>query len=597
MSHHSEGGNSGSGNGSGVSRPEFSQIVGSCPYVTVTMGGVQVKCLLDTGSMVSTVTESFFRTHFRESPRACQWLQLRAANGLDIPYLGYVELDVNVLGTLISKRGILIVKDHGSSAMVGVPGVLGMNIVRACYDDLFRQHGPALFHQPSVQQAPSIFQQALQSYHQVHTGDRGHYCGVAKDHLQRLDAVLTRLHHEGLKVKLEKCCFFKTQVRYLGHVISKDGVSTDPDKILAVEKWARPSTVSELRSFLGFASYYRRFVEGFSQIAAPLHRVVAELIKTPIKRTSGKLIGDAWTNNCERSFQDLKTKLVTAPVLAYADFSLPFILEIDASLSGLGAVLSQEQGGRVRPVAYASRALNRAEKNMPNYSSMKLELLGLKWAMSEKFREYLLGQKCIVWTDNNPLSHLGTAKLGATEQRWVAQLAAFDFSIKYRSGRSNTNADALSRQSQPAITPAALESALPGTSLPDDLQQSVVAPTVQVTQSAISALPHQPREQLVKLQQEDPMIGTFLSFWRQEKTPTHQERTALSQPVLELVRQWKRIQEQDGLLYRRIFRSDGGEEVLQLLLPTVLKEEVLQQLHQGHGHQGIERTTELYTLL
>lgn len=117
-------------------------------------------------------------------------------------------------------------------------------------------------------------------------------------------------------------------------------------------------------------------------------------------------------------------------MLAYANFSLPLILKVDSSLSGLGAVLSHEQDGKVRTVAYASRALTWSERNMPNYSSMKLEFLALKWAMTEKFCEYLLGQKCVVWTDNNPLSHLNTAKLGTTEQRWAAQLAAFDFSIQ-----------------------------------------------------------------------------------------------------------------------------------------------------------------------
>lgn len=133
-------------------------------------------------------------------------------------------------------------------------------------------------------------------------------------------------------------------------------------------------------------------------------------------------------------------------MLAYADFSLPFILEIDASHRGLGAVLSQDQGGRIRPVAYASRALSPSERNMSNYSSMKLEFLALMWAMMEKFREYLLRHKCVVWTDNNPLSYLNTAKLGTTEQRWAAQLAAFDFTIRYWSGRTNVNADSLSRQ-------------------------------------------------------------------------------------------------------------------------------------------------------
>lgn len=194
-------------------------------------------------------------------------------------------------------------------------------------------------------------------------------------------------------------------------------------------------------------------MEGFAKIAAPLHRLVAEMTNSHTKRASQKVIGELWTKQCEESFQNLKSRLVSAPVLAYADFSLPFILEVDASLSGLGAVLSQEQNGRVSPVAYASRALTQSKRNMPNYSSMRLEFLALKWAMTEKFRDYLLGQKCVVWTDNNPLSHLNTAKLGATEQRWAAQLAAFDFTIRYRSGRSNVNADSLSRQRQSAYTP------------------------------------------------------------------------------------------------------------------------------------------------
>uniref|UniRef100_A0AAQ5ZUW2 Reverse transcriptase/retrotransposon-derived protein RNase H-like domain-containing protein n=1 Tax=Amphiprion ocellaris TaxID=80972 RepID=A0AAQ5ZUW2_AMPOC len=253
------------------------------------------------------------------------------------------------------------------------------------------------------------------------------------DHLHRLGSVLSRLQQEGLKVKLSKCEFFKKEVKYLGHVISADGVSTDPDKIAAVAGWPHPNTTTEMRSFLGFASYYRRFVQGFAKVAAPLHQLVSEVQRAQ-RWSKTQLLADSWTEECEMSFNDLKAKLVSAPVLAYANFSLPFILEIDASFNGLGAVLSQEQEGKVRPIAYASQGLKPTEKNMSNYSSMKLEFLALKWAITEKFRDYLLGQTSTVWTDNNPLSHLETAKLGATEQRWAAKLASFDFTIRYRSG-------------------------------------------------------------------------------------------------------------------------------------------------------------------
>uniref|UniRef100_A0AAQ4NQI8 Reverse transcriptase/retrotransposon-derived protein RNase H-like domain-containing protein n=1 Tax=Gasterosteus aculeatus aculeatus TaxID=481459 RepID=A0AAQ4NQI8_GASAC len=212
---------------------------------------------------------------------------------------------------------------------------------------------------------------------------------LSAQHLQRLDVVLARLKQERLKAKLSKCTFFQPEVRYLGHIISANGVATDPSKIEAVAKWQPPQTVSELRSFLGFASYYRRFVEGFATLAAPLHRLIAELGGTKSRRVqrSPQLSPEHWKEELKDCFETLKTKLTNAPVLAYADFSLPFILEVDASYGGLGAVLSQEQNGKVRPIAYASRGLKPTERNMANYSSMKLEFLALKWAMTEKFRE------------------------------------------------------------------------------------------------------------------------------------------------------------------------------------------------------------------
>ncbi len=407
-------------------------------------------------------------------------------------------------------------------------------------------------------------------------------------HLERLELVLSRLEREGLKAKLSKCMFFQQEVSYLGHVISAQGVSTDPSKIEAVKQWQCPKGVTELRSFLGFASYYRRFVEGFAKLAAPLHRLVAEFAGRKPRARAELSFGAAWIEQCQVSFEELKSRLTSAPVLAYADFSLPFILEVDASHGGLGAVLSQEQGGKVRPIAYASRGLRPTERNMSNYSSMKLEFLALKWAMTEKFREYLLGQRCVVFTDNNPLSHLTTAKLGATEQRWAAQLAAFDFELRYRSGRSNRNADALSRQG-PAIQ-SELEGLLPGTALPAIIRQA--EGTEVGSQAAVTALPGLAVD-MQSLQEEDPVIGEAVRFWRRGIPPSAEERQQLPKAVVNLLRQWSRLCEQDGVLHRRIFRSDGGEEALQVVLPSLLHHEVLMLLHQEHGHQGVERTTEL----
>ena len=448
--------------------------------------------------------------------------------------------------------------------------------------------------------APSTFQRLMQRMFGDQQGqslllyldDIVVYSSSVEQHLQRLEMVLGRLQKEGLKAKLEKCAFFQQEVGYLGHVISSKGVATDPKKIDAVANWRRPSHLSELRSFLGFASYYRRFVNGFAKLAGPLHQLVADLAGTRSRRGSGSVLGSAWTAQCEESFEALKSMLVSAPVLTYADFSRPFILEVDASHSGLGAVLSQETDSGVRPVAYASRGLRPAERNMSNYSSMKLELLGLKWAMTEKFREYLLGHKCTVFTDNNPLSYLQSAKLGATEHRWAAQLATFDFDIKYRSGRSNRNADALSRQYAPGSHQ--LSDSLLGTSVPSSLQQNPPpAPSTSATQSVVSVLPSQSTTDLCSLQEADPLLKEVFVFWRRNALPTSVERRQLSKPIMVLLRQWNRLVEKDGVLYRRVSRSDGGEEFLQIILPAALKQETLRQLHGEHGHQGIERTTEL----
>lgn len=232
--------------------------------------------------------------------------------------------------------------------------------------------------------------------------------------------------------------FFQKEVKYLGHVVSAAGVATDPDKVKAVAKWKTPTTTKEVRSFLGFASYYRRFVQGFAKVAAPLHQVVAQVEAGQSRgKSRTHALGQAWTQECQQSFQLLKDCLTSTPVLAYADFTKPFVLEIDASHAGHGAVLAQDHDRQRKPIAFASRGLRPAEKNMSNYSSRKLELLALKWAVTNKFREYLLGTKFIVFTDNNLLSYLQTAKLGATEHHWASELAMFDFEIKYQPGSAN----------------------------------------------------------------------------------------------------------------------------------------------------------------
>ena len=256
--------------------------------------------------------------------------------------------------------------------------------------------------------APATFQRLMQStmsdfifqFLLVYLDDLLVYSKTFDEHLAHLDRLLQRIIDAGLKLKMDKCQFLRRQVHYLGHTISAEGVSCEAGKVEAVKNWPVPATTTALRSFSGFASYYRRFIQGFSKIAGPLHDLVAK--GNARHKKKGADISKLWDQQHQKAFEELKTALSTAPVLGFAEFTKPFILETDASHDWLSAILSQDQDGQRRVLAYASRRLRPTEKNHANYSSMKLEFLALKWAITEKFRHYLLGAEFDVFTDNNP---------------------------------------------------------------------------------------------------------------------------------------------------------------------------------------------------
>lgn len=214
------------------------------------------------------------------------------------------------------------------------------------------------------------------------------------DHLQNLSVVLQRLKEANLRLKPAKCSFCKTQVSYLGHIVSRQGVATDVDKTSKVPNWPTPTTISEVQKFLGLASYHRRFVKNYATIASPLHKLTER----------GRQFN--WTSECAAAFASLKQKLINAPILAFPDFTQPFLVDTDASHSGTGAVLSQIVAGKEKVTAYASRTLSKAERK---YCVTRKELLTMV-TFIRHFRPYLLGRHFTLRTDHSALKWLQTFK-------------------------------------------------------------------------------------------------------------------------------------------------------------------------------------------
>ena len=272
---------------------------------------------------------------------------------------------------------------------------------------------------------------------------------------ERTVVALGRLRSFGLKLDPEKCIFGVREIKHLGFVLSGEGISPDPDKVEALASWPIPVTVKDIKSFLGFAGFYRRFISGFAVMAKPLSDLTQGYIPRKTQKRSGKKgtlnltssIIHLWNSTHQQAFESLVHALTFDTVLGMADKTKLFTLHCDASGTGLGAILYQEQDGRQRVIAYASRGLNKTEMNYPAH---KHEFVALKWAMCEKFKDYLLGSGVTVVTDNNPLCYvLKNAKLDATSHRWLASLSIFDFNLKYKKGALHLDADGLSRRPQP----------------------------------------------------------------------------------------------------------------------------------------------------
>ncbi|KAK3707805.1 hypothetical protein QZH41_011971 [Actinostola sp. cb2023] len=425
----------------------------------------------------------------------------------------------------------------------------------------------------------------------------------------------------GLKLKPRKCALFKKEVKFRGRIVSEEGYKVDQANIEAVLllKTCAPKTVGDVRKLMGFLNYYRRYIRNFSRIAQPIY----DLMSVPPSSSCSPQKGVrkqkpktgqpssntsvTWTTSHQSALEILIGYLVSPPVMAYPNYTDPFILTTDASEDGLGAVLYQRQNGITRVIAYGSRSLSPAERNYHLHSG-KLEFLAFKWAICEQFRDYLYyAPSFTVYTDNNPLTHvLSSAKLNASGLRWVGELADFNFCINYRPGKSNNDADMLSRapldissymeSCTEEVTQDVLKTVVTAIQLQEDgsttwisaitTDHSLLNLDITEIEANTTNLTEITTVEIRRAQRDDKAIGKVVSYLLSGKRPTAKEVLQEMTETRALLHEWRKLSlDDDGVLLRSPRR--------QVVLPDKLHRLVYQELHEKMGHLGSERVVSL----
>jgi len=374
--------------------------------------------------------------------------------------------------------------------------------------------------------------------------------------LNNLKMVFFRLRLANLKINPKKCVLLKKHVKYLGHIVSSEGIMTDPEKIAAVKEWPIPHTKKQLRSFLGFSSYYRKFIKGFSSLAKPLYK-----------------------EECQSAFDQLKCVLSSSPILSFPKEEEEFILDTDASNIGIGAVLSQRQEGKEKVIAYYSRVLNKPERN---YCVTRRELLAIVDSL-KFFRHYLLGRKFLIRTDHASLKWLMSFReLEGQLARWLERLQQFDFEVIHRKGLSHKNADGLSRrmcetENCQYCVKVEKKDAL--------VQKEIVA---RVT------LEEEDLEKWRQGQRSDPSVSIMILGKETNVRPSHSEIAALDISAQIYWSYWDALVIIDGVLYKRWVAPNLKTNVFQLIVPRNRVKEILEEAHDSSigGHFGVNKTLE-----
>ena len=348
------------------------------------------------------------------------------------------------------------------------------------------------------------------------------------------------MREANVKLNPKKCSFIKQKVEYLGHVVTPDGAMPNPEKVRVVQDFPVPKNLKKLITFMGPANYYRRFVKGFAYIANPLNALTKKGTKFE------------WTEACADAFDKLKRALISAPILAYPDFTKEFLLFV-----GIGFTLAQKHNGKEVVIAYNGRGLNQAEKN---YSTTEREALALVEGI-KKFQPYLFGRKFTVITDHSSLRWLMNVK-DATGRlaRWSFLFQQYNFEVIHRPGKVHSNADSLSRR-------------------PYEFSADVSSFQKEDPQEAITR----------ELQRRDPELGEFIDFLENDVLPLNEKsarRLLLTSETFYIGK--------DGLLYHldQNRKRNNHDAFSQLVIPQALKFEVLSNVHDhvSGGHFGVHKT-------
>ena len=426
--------------------------------------------------------------------------------------------------------------------------------------------------------APAVFQRLMQSvlmglnptvgnqFVSVYIDDVLIYSRTLSEHLEHLKLVIERIEQAGLKLKPSKCSFVREEVEYLGHLLTPDGLKTNPRTVNAVKEYPQPQSVKEIRQFLGLSSYYRRFIKNFAALAQPL---------TALTRNNVEF---KWTEECQEAFDRLKQCLTSAPVLCYPSFDVPFVLETDASIKGIGAILSQTQSsGQRHPVAYASRSLSAAERN---YGISELETLAVVWSITH-FHSYLYGHRVTVFTDHSAVQAiLNTPTPSGKHARWWSRVygsGVSEVTIIYRSGKTNTNADALSRNPcspapQQGIGECEVQVALVDGEPPASIDTLLQTGPVDTTGTSFG-----------EEQRKDATVNEMICFLETGELPSDNKRAkkiATQQSLFVIM---------DNVLYY-IDAKRGHQK--RIVVPKHLREKILGETHRGlmSGHFSGRRT-------